>query len=190
MKKILIAFLVLVTSIIRVDAYEFEAAFPVLCTETAEVQLSAIDNAPLPEKTRLSITESSPGEYRMKYSEPGIYKYHVIQEKTRSDYIYDNTEYDVWIYVYFLEDNKTMAASVVAKNNKDRAKPDRIVFRNEKKKEEKKTEPKETVTPEKPVKGNDVSTGVGGNDVVKASLILFAGFALLIKIRKESRRYE
>ena len=181
MKKILLAFLVLMTTIIRVDAYEFEASFPVFCTESADVVISAIDNAPLPEKTRLTITENNPGNFSMKYTEPGVYKYHVSQEKTRSDYIYDNTEYDVWIYVSFLDD-KTMTASVVAKNNKDKAKPDKIIFQNEKKKEEKQEEKRQEVTP-----APDVNTGVEGNDVAKALLVLLAGTILFIKIRKETR---
>lgn len=185
MKKILLAFLVLMTTIIRVDAYEFEASFPVFCTESAEVVISAIDNAPLPEKTRLTITENNPGKFSMKYTEPGVYKYHVSQEKTRSDYIYDNTEYDVWIYVSFLDD-KTMTASVVAKNNKDKAKPDRIIFQNEKKKEEKKEEKQEEKKQEF-IPGPDVNTGVEGNDVAKALLVLLAGTILFIKIRKETR---
>lgn len=181
MKKILLAFLILMTTIIRVDAYEFEASFPVFCTESADVVISAIDNAPLPEKTRLTITENNPGKFSMKYTEPGVYKYHVSQEKTYSDYIYDNTEYDVWIYVSFLDD-KTMTASVVAKNNKDKAKPDKIIFQNEKKKEEKQEEKRQETTP-----APDVKTGVEGNDVAKALLVLLAGTILFIKIRKETR---
>ena len=107
-----------------------EVSLPVSCTEKADVFIDAMtENAPMPASQRLSITEKNPGEYKMVFKEPGIYTYKVTQIKTDSRIVYDKREYEVFVYIFFTDD-EIMRSIVVATDNLQKEKPDRVYFRN------------------------------------------------------------
>ncbi|MBR4580106.1 MAG: hypothetical protein IKO32_02610 [Lachnospiraceae bacterium] len=106
-------------------------------------------NAPLPKDSKLSLAGGQNGNFEISVTEPGTYVYRVGQKKGAVEKaIYDEKEYDVFLYV--INDNGAgldYTLSVVERNTD--IKPDSIVFSN-RFEEEKKDDPPAADEPSKP----------------------------------------
>ena len=87
--------------------------------------------APLPQKDTVLINKSGEGSFKIEITEPGTFVYRVYQEKGNDkDVKYDDTQYD--IYVYVTSDEKDRLSYMVSVNYADTdVKPISVSFENE-----------------------------------------------------------
>lgn len=87
--------------------------------------------APLPQKDTVLINKSGEGSFKIEITEPGTFVYRVYQEKgTDAEVKYDDTQYDVYVYVTSDENDKL--SYMVSVNYADTdVKPISVSFENE-----------------------------------------------------------
>ena len=114
--------------------------------------------APLPEEDTIHVDQEGQGSFRIELTEPGTFDYLVYEiEGSDEKVLYDETRYDVHVYVTCGEDDRL--DYMVAVNYADTAeKPSKVEFKNDVKSESRTTEEVTTEqTTEKPP--TDVKTG-------------------------------
>ena len=85
---------------------------------------------PLPSQEVITVSEDGKGEFILHITEPGTYDYQVYQIKgSDTDVIYDNTKYDVHVFVMSDENGKLEYTVAVNIANTDQ-KPDTVEFKN------------------------------------------------------------
>lgn len=129
---VLLSFMLFIMMFVHVFAMEnttAEIAFTIN-DSPGSVVIEAIDNAPLPEQTKLNnVTE---GSFKMTYSEPDTYKYKIYQiAGTEENIKYDENVYNVTISVMVNEDGNLYTIVTISIND-DMHKPNAIIFENEK----------------------------------------------------------
>lgn len=99
--------------------------------EVYTVQLIAQDEAPLPEETRLTVTDNGTVEFGpITYTKPGDYCYAVFQEMGETDfYTYDRTVYHVTVRVVN-DDNGGLTSEIWAVRDEEEQKLENITFTN------------------------------------------------------------
>lgn len=107
-------------------------------------------NAPKPDVNSLTLKGGQNGNFKITVTEPGTYIYRISQKKGSVEKaIYDEKEYDVYLYV-INDDRKELSytLSVVEKNTD--IKPDDVVFANQFEAEQQKEDPPAVDEPSKP----------------------------------------
>ena len=118
------------------------AALPASAAEAAEATLTvtvkngpttvvieAVDDAPLPDETEIEVEDSA--DFVLKYNTPGIYQYSISQKPgAREDVIYDETVYNVTVYVVS-DDSGDLSTSIVAVKEGSETKMGELGFVNE-----------------------------------------------------------
>ena len=85
---------------------------------------------PLPAKDIITVDENGKGEFVLHITEPGTYDYQVYQIKgSDKDVIYDETKYDVHVFVTSNENGMLEYTVAVNISNTDQ-KPDAVEFKN------------------------------------------------------------
>lgn len=85
---------------------------------------------PLPAKDIITVDEDGKGEFILHITEPGTYDYQVYQIKgSDKDVIYDETKYDVHVFVTSNENGMLEYTVAVNISNTDQ-KPDEVEFKN------------------------------------------------------------
>ncbi|MCR5544105.1 MAG: hypothetical protein K6F55_08130 [Eubacterium sp.] len=124
-------------------------SIPFECKKTEDMNYSICiekksEYAPEPDQRQIDTKGSKTGSFRIQISEPGTFIYHIYQAKgTDSEIIYDDTQYDVYIYVTNGEDGEiNYSTSVYYADTDD--KPSSVEYgnsyRNPEDKEERTTE--------------------------------------------------
>ncbi len=100
-----------------------------ICIKTDEA------NAPLPKDDKVLINSSGQGKFQIELNEPGTYVYTVYQEKgSDQDIQYDDTMYDIYVYVTNNENDQLVYTVSVTYADTDQ-KPVSVDFKNKKKKD-------------------------------------------------------
>ena len=96
---------------------------------------SVSPNAPLPESNRMTVTGGESKNFGINITEPGTYIYRIGQEKgSVQRAVYDEKEYDVYLYVINSDKNELSYSLSVVQVNSDE-KPDQVIFQNRMEKE-------------------------------------------------------
>ena len=86
--------------------------------------------APLPDNDTVNINDSGEGSFKIRITEPGTYDYLVYQIKGDDENVnYDNTIYEVHVFVVSNEDNELQYSVAVNIADTDR-KPETVEFKN------------------------------------------------------------
>ncbi|MCR5214656.1 MAG: hypothetical protein K6E10_09580 [Eubacterium sp.] len=92
---------------------------------------------PMPQDDTVTVDGRGKGSFRIKITEPGTYVYRVYEEiGSDSEVIYDNTEYDVYVYVINNENNELTYSVSVNYADTDE-KPSTLYFNNDSSKKNK-----------------------------------------------------
>ena len=99
---------------------------------TYNIRIKSQDsNAPMPAQDSVKINQSGKGSFKITITEPGTYVYRVYQEKGIDPNVkYDDTEYDVYVYVTNGDSNKLTYMVSVNYADTD-TKPSSMDFGNE-----------------------------------------------------------
>ncbi|MBO6165757.1 MAG: hypothetical protein J6O17_05210 [Eubacterium sp.] len=85
---------------------------------------------PLPSQEVITVNEDGKGEFILHITEPGTYDYQVYQIKgSDKEVLYDDTKYDVHVFVMSDENGKLEYTVAVNISNTDQ-KPDTVEFKN------------------------------------------------------------
>lgn len=124
---------------IKIEAYStIEAIIPVSCLDILDSDQhiyqiaieSEDDTAPQPKSNILTVTDDGMGEFIIEITEPGTYLYKIYEKLgTDEDITYDNTIYDVTLFV--INDNKNgLIYSVSVNISGNSSKSDRVFFKD------------------------------------------------------------
>ena len=120
-----------------------DAVIEFVCLESQNVKNTTYNiciksddaNAPLPKDDKVLINSSGKGKFQIELNEPGTYVYTVYQEKgSDPDIQYDDTMYDIYVYVTNNENDQLAYTVSVTYADTDQ-KPVSVDFKNEKKKD-------------------------------------------------------
>jgi pilin isopeptide linkage protein len=168
------------------------AYIPVKCDEVGgEFTIEAKENAPMPLKPKLVISDKSDDKFEITYNEPGNYSYVIRQSSgTRKNVTYDDVVYDVTVHVYS-NDSGVSDCKVVINRQGSNKKNDSALFHN---KQPEDKNPKGSKS--NPGKGGGTKSVKTGDiaDIEKwACVIAIAGVCLMallfrkLKARKSDR---
>ena len=88
------------------------------------------EKAPAPKKDEKTVSAGKGGFFELHVTEPGTYVYRIGQKKGSSEeIIYEETQYDVYVYVVNSEQGE-LSHSLSVVNAKNDEKPDEIIFQN------------------------------------------------------------
>lgn len=109
------------------------AEIPFVCDEGGTVKLEPVsEGALMPETDTIAVKSGEKGYFKITYLEPGTYEYIMYQLPIDSKEInQDKSRYEVSISVYY-NDEDVICASLVAKNEETKYKPESIRFENKK----------------------------------------------------------
>lgn len=167
--------------------------------EAATYQISIkseTESSPIPEKDVVTVDSSGKGEFVVKITEPGNYKYLLYQIKGSNKNIkYDETKYDVHVNVVSSENGElTYSVSVTFADTDD--KPESVKFQNVTVGSELSTEapPAKIDTPDNTVPTDKKQAKITTGDEAKivlmtiVAVLAFAGVITIIKSKKELTR--
>lgn len=142
------------------------AEIPFSCDEGGTVKLEPVsEGAIMPETDTIAVGNGEKGSFKVTYLEPGTYEYIMYQLPIDSkDIDQDKSRYEVSVSVYY-DEKDSMCASLVAKNEATKYKPESIKFENKK------------ITPQK--KTDNTNTGTGA-PIVEMGAIVFCVIAFIV----------
>lgn len=152
--------------------------------ETFTFVLEAVDNAPMPETSRITIVGEGKSSFPpISYTELETYTYTLREIDGKAEgYTYDDTIYDVTVQIT-VDDSGNLQVSQYVSEQGSKLKKDKIVFVNQYKSEDKPTG--------NPTSGTDsVKTGDSvhpGFWIFVSVIALFGMFAVLILSRRNGR---
>ena len=122
-------------------------------------------NCPIPKKTELTLQDGEIGKFDIEFTEVGVFDYTVKTIPDDRDLIFDDTVYNLRIYV--TDSNGALEAAIIASKGEDKYSDDseRLIFVNKPSEDKEPTEPKddtkETVKPTENSGGS--SSGINSN---------------------------
>ena len=183
-----------------------QAVIPFYCENTESlmkisyiITLNGIsENAPLPNTSQMTLAGGESGNFLVNVSEPGTYIYRLSQQKGNVKYaLYDDKEYDVYLYVTNYKEKELIYSLSVVQANGD-VKPDEVVFINKMSKASEDTQERDSSKRDEPSKSdsggnstenpteNNLTPGsliagkTGENNYVYIGLYIGSIFALLV----------
>lgn len=172
MKRIPIFFIILlfVPGLLGISAsaYDYQpvrAEIEVEITLGGTVTIIPNVNCPIPEKTELTLKDGEIGRFDIDFSEVGVFDYIVKTIPDDRDLLFDDTVYNLRIYV--TDSNGALEAAIIASKGEEKYSDDseRLVFINKPYEDNEPTEPKddtkETVKPTENSGGS--SSGINSN---------------------------
>ena len=132
-KIILVAFM-MVMSIPTVASDKITAKIPVTCnavqiSDQFNYTITPLENAPVPEKTSLTLKDGETGNFEISYTDPNTWHYEIKQEKGTSDIQYDTTIYKAIVMIGVREDG-TLYSEVSISKEGSSSKSDSCEFDN------------------------------------------------------------
>ena len=140
---------------------------------------------PLPSQEVITVNEDGKGEFILHITEPGTYDYQVYQIKgSDKEVLYDDTKYDVHVFVLSDENGKLEYTVAVNISNTDQ-KPDTVEFKNI----AANTTTEATTVP--PTSTNTQSAKTGDETAVGflVLMLIIASMGIIILLHKRSNRF-
>lgn len=145
--------------------------------------------APLPSQEVITVDEDGKGEFILHITEPGTYEYQVYQIKgADTDVVYDDTKYDVHVYVISNEDGNLEYSVAVNISNTDQ-KPDSVEFKNIAADKTTETTTEATTVPPTNTSAQSAKTGDETAVGFLVLMLIIASIGIIILLHKRSNRF-
>lgn len=144
---------------------------------------------PLPSQEIITVDEDGKGEFILHITEPGTYEYQVYQIKgADTDVVYDDTKYDVHVYVISNEDGNLEYSVAVNISNTDQ-KPDSVEFKNIAADKTTETTTEATTVPPTNTSAQSAKTGDETAVGFLVLMLIIASMGIIILLHKRSNRF-
>lgn len=144
---------------------------------------------PLPSQEIITVSEDGKGEFILHITEPGTYDYQVYQIKgSDTEVLYDETKYDVHVFVLSDENGKLEYSVAVNVSNTDQ-KPDIVEFKNIAANTTTETTTEATTVPPTNTSAQSAKTGDETAVGFLVLMLIIASIGIIILLHKRSNRF-